>query len=128
MKKTGDGRRIQRVEKEVQQILAQFLSSTFTGDLPGLVTVNHVKMPADLRSARVFVSVLNGEPDSHQQAAELLQARAGEIQRFLADRLPLRYTPKLQFQADETLDRVLKIDRILHDLASRKDPSEGEDG
>ena len=39
MKKTGDGRRVQRVEKEVLQILSRFLMQTFKGDLPGIVTV-----------------------------------------------------------------------------------------
>jgi ribosome-binding factor A len=127
MKKTGDGRRVQRVEKEVQQVLSRFLMGTFKGDLPGIVTVTKVVMPADLRSARVFVSVLNGEAQQHERAAEMLQERASEMQRYLADNLPLRYTPKLRFEADLSLEKVLKVDRILHDLAKSKPPEESED-
>lgn len=126
MKNTGDGRRIERVQKEVAQILSKFLMGTFKGDLPGIVTVTNVQMPPDLRSARVQVSVLNGNEEQNELAAEVLQERAAEMQRYLANELPMRYTPKLQFYPDKTLDKVLKIDKILHELKNEKknaDPS-----
>lgn len=128
MKKTGDGRRVQRVEREVQQILSRFLMQTFKGDLPGIVTITNVKMPADLRSARISISVLNGTPKEGDLAAEMLQERAGEMQRFLADKLPMKYTPKLQFHADDSLEKVMKVDRILHELSQEKKPAKVDDG
>ncbi len=119
MKKTGDGRRIERVQKEVTQVLSRFLMGTFKGDLPGIVTVTRVTMPADLRNARVQVAILNGTPEQNELAAEMLQERAVEMQHYLAKQLPLRYTPKLQFFADNSLEKVLKIDRILHDIGQK---------
>lgn len=119
MKKTGDGRRIERVQKEVAQVLSRFLMGTFKGDLPGIVTVTRVMMPADLRNARVQVAILNGTPEQNELAAEMLQERAVEMQHYLAKQLPLRYTPKLQFFADNSLEKVLKIDRILHDIGQK---------
>ena len=122
MKKTSDGRRVQRVEREVQGILSRFLLGTFKGDLPGIVTITSVQMTSDLKSARVRISVLNGTPDDQKKATKQLQARAIEMQRYLASELPLRYTPKLRFQSDESLEKVLKIDKILHELSQNQTP------
>ena len=69
MKNMGDGRRIARVEKEVQATIAQYLIHGFSTSLPGLVTVAQVKMPADLRTARVYVSVLGAE-DKKEEVIE----------------------------------------------------------
>ncbi|MFN7730060.1 MAG: 30S ribosome-binding factor RbfA [Bdellovibrio sp.] len=118
-----DGRRVERVQKEVTQIVSRFLMGTFKGDLPGIVTVTNVMMPPDLRSARVQVSVLGGTAEQNLEAAEVLQERAREMQRFLASELPMRFTPKLQFYPDKTLDKVLKIDKILHEIKKENRPS-----
>lgn len=123
MKKTEEGRRAQRVQKEVMQIISRFLMGTFKGDLPGILTVTRVTMPADLRQARVEVSILNGTTEQNKEAAKMLQHRSAEIQRYLADHLPLRYTPKLQFFADQSLEKVLKIDRILHEMSAAQNPT-----
>ena len=128
MKKVDDGRRVQRVEREVQEIVSRFLMGTFKGDLPGIVTVTQVRMPPDLKAAKVYVSVLNTTVQAdHEAAAEVLQERAYEMQKYLAANLSLRFTPKLQFLPDLSLEKVLKIDRILHDLSQGKRPAEDED-
>lgn len=116
-----EGRRVTRVEKEIQQVIASYLINGFSEKLPGLVTVASVKMPGDLRTARVFVSVLGEEP-LLQNVLEILQARAFEIQKFIGHELKMRYCPKLTFEADTTTSQVLKIEKILSEL--KKDPEE----
>lgn len=116
MKKEGDGgRRIARVEREVQQTIAQFLISGFKIPLPGLVTVARVKMPADLRTAKVYISVL-GNPEDQDEVVELLQQRAFEVQNYLGKELKMRYCPKLQFFPDTNTDQILRVERILREL------------
>lgn len=119
MKNMGDGRRVARVEREIQATIAQFLIRGFKTPLPGLVTVASVKMPADLRTARVYVSVL-GEDKHLEETLELLQERAFEIQNFIGKELKMRYCPKLTFYADHTTDQVLKVERILHELEEER--------
>lgn len=119
MKKEGDGRRVARVEREVQQTIAQFLISGFKSTLPGLVTVSRVQMPADLRIAKVYISVL-GESSSLDETVELLQERAFEIQNYLGKELKMRYCPKLQFFADSNTAQILKVERILQDLETER--------
>jgi ribosome-binding factor A len=120
MKNMGDGRRVARVEREIQVTIAQFLIRGFKSSLPGLVTVAQVRMPADLRTAKVYVSVL-GSDEQKEQALELLQERAFEIQNYIGKELKMRYCPKLTFYADHTTDQVLKVERIIQDLADERE-------
>ncbi|MBK9322781.1 MAG: 30S ribosome-binding factor RbfA [Bdellovibrionaceae bacterium] len=119
MKNTGDGRRVARVEREVQQTVAQFLISGFKLPLPGLVTVARVQMPADLRTAKVYISLLGNQEDL-DEAIELLQARAFEVQSFIGKELKMRYCPKLTFHADSNTEQILKVERILADLEEER--------
>lgn len=112
-------RRISRVEQEIQKTVAQFLISGFRSPLPGLVTISRVLMPADLRSAKVYVSVL-GSDEQREQALETLQERAFEVQDYIGKQLKMRYCPRLTFYNDDTTDHVLKIDRILHELDEKR--------
>ncbi|QLY26851.1 30S ribosome-binding factor RbfA [Bdellovibrio sp. KM01] len=126
MKNMGDGRRVARVEREIQATIAQFLIRGFKVPLPGLVTVASVKMPADLRAAKVYVSVLGSDKDQ-ELALELLQERAFEIQNFIGKELKMRYCPKLTFYVDHATEQVLKVERILSDLElerKSKEPKE----
>ncbi|MBC7371095.1 MAG: 30S ribosome-binding factor RbfA [Bdellovibrionaceae bacterium] len=115
MKKQEDGRRVARAEREVQQAIAQFLISGFKLPLPGIVTVARVKMPGDLRAAKVYISVL-GAPEGLNKAVELLKERAFEVQNFLGKELKMRYCPKLTFLPDHETEQILKVDRILQEL------------
>lgn len=124
MKNMGDGRRVARVEREIQATIAQFLIRGFKTPLPGLVTVASVRMPADLRAAKVYISVLGSEVQK-AEALELLQDRAFEIQNYIGKELKMRYCPKLSFFTDHTTEEVLKVERILHELEverKSKDP------
>jgi len=129
MKKEGDGgRRKARVEREVQQTVARYLISGFRWPLPGIVTVARVLMPGDLRTAKVYISVL-GDPKELDQAVEMLQKQAFEVQNYLGKELKMRYCPKLQFLADSNTQEILKVERILQELEqerSSKNPQKSE--
>lgn len=115
----SDHRRVARVEKELQHVIAQYLISGFKLPLPGLVTVASVRMPADLRTARVHISVL-GEPELLAKALEILQGRAFEIQKYIGSELKMRYCPKLTFEADHMTSQVLKVEKILAEIAEKR--------
>ena len=119
MKKNDDQRRVQRVEKEVQQIIAKYLISGFRMPLKGLVTVARVMMPGDLRTAKVYISVL-GADEEQEEVIETLNERAFEVQEYIGRELKMRYCPKLKFFADHTTEQVLKIEKILHEIEEKK--------
>lgn len=114
-----DGRRVQRVEREIQQTIARYLISGFREPLPGIVTVAQVKMPADLRAAKVYVSVL-GEHSIRDEVVEILNRKAYEVQNFIGKELKMRYCPKLSFLPDEMTEQILKVEKIFKELEDQR--------
>jgi ribosome-binding factor A len=126
MKKEGsDGRRKERVEREIQNTIAQFLIKGFKTPLPGLVTVSAVRMPGDLRTAKVYISVLGSDNDK-SGAMKILEERAFEVQNFIGRELKMRYCPKITFLQDDTTEKVLKIEKILQELKVERQGEENK--
>lgn len=120
MKNTGDGRRKTRVEKEVQGVISEYIIHHMKNDIPGLVTVTRVQMPADFRAAQVFITYYN--PVDHNiekkfDVVDVLQEFAGDMQDQLAHQLKMRYCPKLKFFYDESTAHILKIEKILSEMS-----------
>lgn len=123
MKNTGDGRRKIRIEKEVQEIVSRFIIEHLRNELPGLITVTRVQMPADFRAAQIFVTYFAPTQVDEKvvDVAEIIQEWAKDIQDVIAHDLKMRYCPKLTFFNDETTEKILKIEKILSDIS--KDPA-----
>ena len=113
MKNTGDGRRKVRVEKEVQEIVSRFIIEQLRQDLPGVITVTRVQMPADFRAAQLFVTYFAPENSDEKvpDVAKVLNSWAKDIQDEIAHVLKMRYCPKLTFFNDETTEKILKIEK-----------------
>lgn len=82
------------------------------------VTVTHVEVSADLRHAKVHVSVMG---DARRQNLSLrgLQSAAGFLQVKVARRIETRYTPRIQFILDQGVKRSIEVARILHEVLPR---------
>jgi ribosome-binding factor A len=78
------------------------------------VTVLGAEAAPDLRTAKVFVSVMG---DAKQQSLCLhgLESARGFIQAKLADRLQTRYTPVLKFVLDPAVKRSVETSRLLRE-------------
>jgi ribosome-binding factor A len=74
--------------------------------------VTDVKTSADLRHARVYVSVLGSEQE-REATLEGLRSAHGVLQRRVAGELRLKRTPTLEFAYDDTTDRAMRLERIL---------------
>lgn len=125
----SDNRRVQKVEHEVQRVVASYIVQHLQGELPGMITVSRVKMPADLRTAKVYVSVLS--PDGTSQATdnkialETLKDHSAEIQRVLADKMAMRFCPRLSFYRDDSTEQVMKVDQLLRHLQQEREQRSG---
>lgn len=125
MKQSGDGRRVAKVEAEILRLVADYLIRHGRGELPGIVSVAQVKMPADFRAAKVYVSVLGADIPNEKVIAKL-QSWASEIQRHIGANLHMRYCPKLTFYSDDMTEKILKVEGILQDLALQKNTKSSE--
>ena len=116
------GKRIDRVGHLIQKELGELILHRVKDPrLGSLVTITHVSPSADLKSAMVFYSVL-GNASRKEEVQTALEKAAGFFQKQIADAIQLRYTPKLKFQYDDSLDKGFEIDRLLYDLHKRENP------
>lgn len=95
------------------------------------VTITDVLMPADLRSARVYFSVLGGDPERDAARAALDKA-AGFLRREVGRRCELRFAPELHFFPDQSPERGARIEELLAQHAPvperEAEKDEDEDG
>lgn len=111
-------RRTERVgellRKEVSWVIANQMADP---RLPTLVSITNVEISADLRRAKVFVSVMGAE-DDQRSTMQMLQSAARFIQRELKPKLSLRYVPVLTFQLDRSLEEGTRLLNIMDGVPS----------
>jgi ribosome-binding factor A len=116
MKNTQDNRRVSRFEKEILQITAKFLQQNSRLSFKSLLTVVKVMMPADLRTAKVYISVYGGDEDPQEIIARL-NDNAVLVQHQISKEMSARYCPKVTFFLDETTEKILKVEKTLQELS-----------
>lgn len=79
------------------------------------VTVTFVEVSADMRQAKVHVSVM-GDETKQQLSLRGLQNSAGFLQSKVAKRIDTRYTPRLTFVLDLGVKRSIEISQILQSV------------
>lgn len=105
--------RIGRINDEIRRELSELLRSVKDPRVSGsMLTITHVDTTTDLRYARVYVTALDrtGEKDLMKG----LKSASGFLRRELGQRLDLRYTPELQFLADDSIAHGAHILDMLH--------------
>lgn len=90
----------------------------------GLVTVTGVDVARDLRSARIFVSILGSDVE-RAATMEGLASAAGHLRSRLGKSLRLRSAPEVSFRLDESIARAARIHAVLEE-ASRSDAAIAE--
>jgi ribosome-binding factor A len=106
------GARMWRVDEAMRAVLSDAIATDLKDPRIGFVTVTGVKTSPDLRHARVYVSVLGDDPE-RSATIDGLRSAHGFLQRRLADELTLKHTPSLTFAYDESVDRGMRISRLL---------------
>jgi ribosome-binding factor A len=93
------------------------------------VTVVGVEVLPDMKSAKVFVSIMGTEKEQ-QLALAGLQNSAGFLQKKLTERIESRYTPRLTFVLDKGVKKSLEVARILKEVLppEPEQPPETETG
>jgi len=86
------------------------------------VTVTYVEVSADMRQAKVHVSVM-GNDAQQNRCLDGLQSSAGFLQTKVAQRIDTRYTPRLRFELDMGVKKSLEIAKLLHDVLPDDSPA-----
>ena len=106
--------RIGRINEEIQRELSdQFRRLKDPRVSSGMVSITRVDTTGDLRYARVYVSALN--KNQEKEILKGLKSASGFLRRELGHALQLRYTPELQFVADDSIQYGAHILEVLRD-------------
>jgi ribosome-binding factor A len=109
----GVRRRPDRLAEAIREEVATFVSDNAKDPrIVGMVTITGVDVTRDLRSARVFVSILGS--DSERDATfEGLNSLASHLRSHLGRVLRLRAAPEIHFRYDESVTRAARIETLL---------------
>ena len=110
-------------DEAIRQVIGDALPGDLKDPRVGFVTVTDVRTSRDLRQARVYVSVLveHGAGAAEEQRRDTLAGLAsahGYLQARLARELRLKRTPTLEFLYDDTTDRALRVEQLLHEIGT----------
>jgi ribosome-binding factor A len=105
---------MRRVNEALREVIAGAIAGEVEDPRIGFVTVTSVDTSPDLRSARVFVSVL-GDEEARERTLAGLASSHGLIQGAIAREMRLKRTPTLSFQYDEGPERGIRLSRLLSD-------------
>ena len=114
--------RVLKVGERVRHILSELLARGEAHDdvlSAHSVSVTEARMTPDLRHAKVYVKPLLGEDEA--AVLKALRANTAFFQKEVAQRLGLKFAPRLNFQPDESFDEAERIERLLGDPKVARD-------
>jgi ribosome-binding factor A len=106
---------MRRVDEAIRQVVGDAVAGELKDPRVGFVTVTDVRTSADLRHARVYVSVL-GDAEQREATMAGLRSAHGFLQGKVASELHLKRTPALELFYDDTTDRALRVDELIEEI------------
>ena len=106
--------RMRRVNELMREVIGSAITTELEDPRIGFVTVTSVDTSPDLRTAKVYVSVLGDETERESSLAGLRSSH-GVLQSAIARETRIKRTPTLTFHYDDTPERGVRISRLLED-------------
>jgi ribosome-binding factor A len=104
--------RAERVASVIKEEIGTYVQRELPMNEFGMMTITEVRITADLRQAKVYVSVF-GDADRKKRSMKLLEDRKVAIRSAVGRAVRLRFLPELLFFLDETIDRAMHIETLL---------------
>lgn len=108
-------RRTAKVAEAIRQVVSTAILFELRDPRVQNVTVLRVETPVDLRTSKIYVSVL-GDEKTQRLTMKGLTASCGFLQSKIAKLLDLRFTPVLTFILDQGVKKSIETSRLLRKL------------
>ena len=108
-------KRTDRVGQQIREILGQIALKHIDLSHLGFITFTGVNVSPDLRSAKIFYSVLNPKYSKDELQAAMNNLRK-PFRKYIGPELKIKYIPKLKFYFDESQEYSEKVDKLLKDI------------
>ena len=114
-----DFSRSSRIADQIQRDLSEAIRTELKDPRVGMVTITAVEVSRDLSHARVFVTSLAGA-EAMEESLRALRHAAGFLRSRLAHTLSARTVPELQFVYDESVERGIRLSRLIDEANQAK--------
>ena len=117
MKKSATPNRAFKVADQIQRDLTELIARELKDPRVGMVTIQAVEVTPDYAHAKVFFSVLVGDP---QECQDALNQAAGFLRSGLFKRLHIHTVPTLHFVFDRTTERAADMNALIAKAVSSR--------
>ena len=116
-KKHSTPNRGYRVADQIQRDLSELIARELKDPRVGMVTLNAVEVTPDYAHAKVYFSLLTGDPAETEEA---LNHAAGHLRNGLFKRLHIHTVPTLHFVFDRTSERAADMNALIAKAVSSR--------
>ncbi len=119
-------RRVLKAAQAIREVVSMAILTDLKDPRVRDVTVTFVEVAADMRMAKVHVSVM-GDETKQNLCLQGLQSSAGYLQSKIGKRIDTRYTPRIQFSLDKGMQNAMAVTRILEEVLPSKQTQAGNE-
>jgi len=112
--------RTERFTDTLREEIAQIVGYELEDPRLTTVTVTDIRLSADKRAARVYVTVA-GDETEHKLALNALKHAAPYVRKQLGRSLNLPRTPELHFVRDRVEEQGERVDQLLREIEEKKE-------
>lgn len=117
--------RISRLNSNLKEVISDIIRRDVRNPhIVALLTVTRVDVSKDLHHAKVYISVI-GSQQQKEETLHALQSAAGFIAVQSSKEVVMRYFPALTFKLDDSVDKLMRIEELLNEIASEKEHRSG---
>ena len=120
-------RRAERTADTLKEEIAQIVGYELEDPRLTMVTVTDVRLSADKRAARVYVTIA-GDEKEHEAALAALKHAAPYVRKQLGLSLNLPRTPEIHFVRDRVEEEGERVDQLLEEIEREWESKGKEDG
>ncbi len=111
-----------RVADQIQRDLSELIARELKDPRVGMVTISAVEVSPDYAHAKIYFSLLKGDPEETQDA---LNHAAGHLRNGLFKRLHIHTVPTLHFQFDRTTERAADMNALIAKAVASRSKDDG---
>jgi ribosome-binding factor A len=108
-------KRKDRVKDQIKKEVSQIIQYELKDPGIGFITITDVELSDDLKNAKVFFSVL-GDEKKKLESSDALKRAVFFIQHEIGRKMKLKYTPKIKFLYDDSLEKGARIENALREI------------
>ena len=107
-----------RINGEVMKVISEALRYSKDPRISPMTSVMDVEVAPDLKTCKVWVTVMGNDED-RQRTAEGLKSAAGYVRSTLAKELNMRYTPEIRFIMDDSIEYAINMSKMIDEVTAK---------